>query len=101
MNRYGLPTAKVIYFKDGPGYILIKALYSTNFTKTMLVKSLSNGRLYVRKEEYAKPFDPDYVIQNDDVKAIKLLEHVQGIAQLEGWTDYQYAEMNSVISVSY
>lgn len=95
-------TREVIFFPEGPGYVLVKTLAVTNYSKTAVVRSQEDGQLYVRKEALPILENPTEHIQNVDVPPIVLLREngVQGIAELVGWIEYRNME-SKCVSVSY
>lgn len=80
----------------------MKTLSVTNYSKTAVVRSLADNKLYVRKESLPITEDPQLHIQNEDVRPVKMLQSrgVTGIPDLISWIEYENLE-SRVISVSY
>ncbi len=76
---------EVIFFPEGPGFIFVSKLAKSGFSKVMIVKSLKDGRLCVRKESVPYPRDPAHIIQSADVGAVQQIQQVLTVAKLLGW----------------
>lgn len=68
----------------------------------MIVKSLKDGRLCVRKESVPYPRNPAHIIQSADVGAVQQIQQVLTVAKLLGWIEY-HDEMrsNNAITATY
>jgi len=92
---------KVVLFPEGPGYIFISRLDLTGLSKLMVVRSLEDGRLYVRKESHPYLRDPSQIIQSAEVRAVKQIQHINAIPRLTGWTEYHdEVRSNNVITAT-
>lgn len=91
---------QVALFADGPGYIFVKALESKN-SNIFLVRSLEDGRTYIRKELTVDRLDPDEALHHRDVQMPLHLRHVSNVVQPVGWAEYVDANTNDLVNVSY
>jgi len=93
---------KVVLFPEGPGYIFVSKLAGSALAKVMLVRSLKDSKLYVRKESLSYSWNPSQIIQSPDVNAMKQVQRVDDIATLLGWTEYQdEVRSNNVVTATY
>ncbi|KAK5107015.1 hypothetical protein LTS08_001140 [Lithohypha guttulata] len=94
-------TKQVILFADGDGFVFLTTLAVTASSKVMLVRSLKNNKLYVRKESFARDYREVYDVQTPDVRNLWNVRHVDGTITLVGWTEYLDQMSATVICVSY
>ena len=93
---------KVIFFAEGPGYIFIAKLAKSGLSKVMIVQSLEDGALCVRKESVPYPRNPAHNITSTDVRAIKHIQHLEAIPLLRGWTEYHdEVRSNNAVTATY
>lgn len=57
-----------IRFKEGAGYVLVKALRNGTHSQVSLVRSIADDRLYVRKKQF-----PNYVYESNDARFANVL----------------------------
>lgn len=92
---------KVVFFPEGPGYIFISKLDLTGLSKLMIVRSVEDNKLYVRKESHPYIRDAEQIIQSADVRAVKEIQHINAIPRLLGWIEYEdEVRSNNVITAS-
>lgn len=94
--------AKVIFFPEGHGFVLISVLANTGSSRVIIVKSLKDGKLYVRKESEPEAVMEQQATQSEEVRVNSTLADVDGIPNLIGWTEYHDEQSsNNFITASY
>lgn len=74
-----------------PGYLLVDGLSSGCYGDTMLVISLEDRQIYVRKVEHVQYFDPTRLFQSEDVH--NAVYHSK-IPKLETWQDHLFESVS-------
>ena len=92
---------KAVLYPEGPGFLFVAELAKTGSSKVVLVKSLADGIVYVRKESMPKSFTTEHTIQSKEVRVVKQIQHLGSIPRLIGWTEYQDEGISKVVNVSY
>lgn len=91
----------VVLFPEGPGYVFMDEVARTDASKIFLVKSLEDGKQYIRKESMPGYWSDTETIQNEDVRMVRRLGNIGGVSKLIGWIDYLDERQSRVVSVSY
>lgn len=94
-------TVKAILFRDGPGYIYINKLTKTHRSRLLIVKSLQDGLLYIRKESNPRPIREDWQFQSPDVYNSRALVGLDSAVIPFGWAEYKVGFTDQIVCVSY
>lgn len=94
-----------VFFNEGHGYLFVKTLGQGQFGCASLVRSLHNGRLYVRKEELRlSEVYSDHQARTQPSREAQLalkVKDIQNVYKLKGWVRHFSSAESKALEVSY
>lgn len=101
-TSYPSDPAKVIFFPEGHGFVFISILATTGSSKVVIVKSLKDRELYVRKESEPEAIMQQETIQSREARLNRTLTDIDGIPNLIGWIEYHDEQSsNNFVTATY
>lgn len=95
---------ETVYFKEGEGYLLVRSLAAGADGSASLVRSVQNGKLYVRKEDLAlhrRPADPSLSSPPSEMTNARAVRHVANVYKAHGWTRWVRKDDQQCFDVTY
>lgn len=95
-----------VYFDEGQGYLLVRSVGSGADGSASLVRSVRNGKLYIRKEDtYFLAFYGETATFResppDEIANARLVDNVNGVYHAHGWTKWVNRNRHRSYNVTY
>lgn len=95
-----------IFFKEGRGYLLVRHLESGADGTASLVRSVCDGKLYVRKEDLGTQTFPNrsFRVHSDaplEIANARAVREVPGVYEAHGWTRWIQRDRPRYFDVTY
>lgn len=90
-----------VYFREGSGYLYVKTLGNGVDGSAVLVRSVADGKLYVRKEEFSYEDIPRFHTPPEETTNALQVQNIRNTYRPHGWTRWVNSPARMAFNITY